>query len=89
LFYAADLIPEIADDIVNIDRAMRWGFAWRRGPFELMDQLGPARIIARLDQEKRRLPRMLAALKEARADTFYRNGEFLGLDGHWRPIPPE
>jgi 3-hydroxyacyl-CoA dehydrogenase len=89
LFYAADLIPEIADDIVNVDRAMRWGFAWRRGPLELMDQLGPARIIARLDQEKRRLPRMLAVLREARADTFYRNGEFLGVDGDWRPIPPE
>ena len=42
LLYAADLVPEIADDIVNIDRAMRWGFNWQRGPFELLDLIGPS-----------------------------------------------
>ena len=42
LVYAANRIPEIADDIVNVDRAMRWGFAWEMGPFEIWDALGVA-----------------------------------------------
>ena len=34
--YAARRIPEIADRIVDVDRAMRWGFAWELGPFEIV-----------------------------------------------------
>ncbi|MED5396287.1 MAG: 3-hydroxyacyl-CoA dehydrogenase family protein, partial [Pseudomonadota bacterium] len=45
LSYAADLIPEISDDVVNIDCAMRWGFNWKQGPFEMLDALDPARFI--------------------------------------------
>lgn len=40
LAYASRRIPEIADDIVNIDRGMRWGFGWDLGPFETWDALG-------------------------------------------------
>ena len=36
---------EIADDILNIDRAMRWGFAWSKGPFEILDEIGPNNFI--------------------------------------------
>ena len=35
LIYASNRIPEIADDVVNVDNAMRWGFNWELGPFEL------------------------------------------------------
>ena len=45
LAYAADLVPEIADDIANVDNAIRWGFNWVHGPFEMLDHLGPARVI--------------------------------------------
>jgi 3-hydroxyacyl-CoA dehydrogenase len=38
--YAAALVPEIADDIVAVDEAMRLGYAWKWGPFELIDRLG-------------------------------------------------
>lgn len=89
LAYAADLLPETADDIVNIDRAMRWGFAWTRGPFELLDHLGPQRVIARLRAEGRPVPRMLALLEQNGAPSFYLDGEFLGLDGAYHPIPAE
>jgi len=91
LLYAADLVPEIADDIVNVDRAMRWGFAWKKGPFELLDAVGPARVIARLESEGRPLPRMLAVLKQAGADSFYGDGgaSFLGTDGKFHPMPAE
>jgi len=40
LIYAANRLGEIADDIVEIDRALRWGFGWERGPFETWDALG-------------------------------------------------
>ncbi len=88
LCYAADLIPEIADDIVNVDRAMRWGFNWQKGPFELLDLLGPERVIARLEGEGRPLPKMLQVLRSARAESFYQqNGRaYLGLDGCFHPL---
>lgn len=89
LFYAADLLPEIADDIVNIDRAMRWGFAWERGPFELLDHLDPKRVITRLRAEGRKVPKLLTLLENSGAETFYRDGHFLGLDGKYHPIPAE
>ncbi|MBM4378093.1 MAG: enoyl-CoA hydratase/isomerase family protein [Deltaproteobacteria bacterium] len=40
LAYASRRIPEIADDYVNIDRAMRWGFGWEMGPFQVWDAYG-------------------------------------------------
>lgn len=89
LLYAADLVPEIADDPVNIDRAMRWGFNWKRGPFELLDHLGPERVIARLEAEGRPLPRLLAVLKESGGSGFYRDGSYLGPDGRYHPVPAE
>ncbi len=90
LLYAADLVPEIADDIVNIDRAMRWGFNWQRGPFELLDQITPSRMIETLARGGKPLPRMLEVLKSAGADSFYRDGgaTYLGLDGSYHDVPP-
>src|SRR6185312_984547 len=40
LIYAANRLGEIADSVVDIDRALRWGFGWERGPFETWDALG-------------------------------------------------
>ncbi len=40
MHYAASLLGQIADDIPSIDRAMRWGYNWKYGPFELIDKLG-------------------------------------------------
>jgi 3-hydroxyacyl-CoA dehydrogenase len=89
LLYAAELVPDISDDVVNVDRAMRWGFAWKQGPFELLDQIGPARVIARLEAAGQPLPKMLAVLKAAGADSFYRDGQFLGTDGTYHAVPAE
>ena len=85
LRYAADLVPEISDDIVNIDRAMRWGFNWAMGPFELLDTIGTGRVIDKIRAEGAELPAMLAVLAQSGSDTFYRNdgAEFLGADGAW------
>jgi len=48
LAYASRRIPEIADDFVNIDRAMRWGYNWELGPFELWDAYGVKKGLARM-----------------------------------------
>jgi len=91
LAYAAGLVPEISDDVVNVDRAMRWGFAWKQGPFKMLDALGPARVIERIEADGSQVPTMLAVLRDAGVESFYRNDgtEFLGLDGSYRPVPPE
>ena len=89
LLYAADLLPEISNDIVNVDRAMRWGFAWSQGPFELLDRIGPAKVISLLRREGRRLPRMLTVLEGSGASSFDGPETFLGVDGRMHPLPPE
>jgi 3-hydroxyacyl-CoA dehydrogenase len=89
LCYAADLVPEISDTIVGVDRAMRWGFNWHQGPFEMLDAIGPERVIARLESEDHALPRMLAVLRDTGATSFYRDGECLGPDGQWHAVEPE
>jgi len=93
LCYAADLVPEIADDIVNVDRAMRWGFNWAQGPFEMLDGLDPQQVIARLEAEGKAVPKMLATLRASGQASFYRdtaNGaEYLGSDGRYHAVPAE
>jgi 3-hydroxyacyl-CoA dehydrogenase len=51
LAYSAALVGEIADDIVSIDRAMRWGFNWELGPFETWDAIGVAPSLERMKKE--------------------------------------
>lgn len=88
LCYAADLLPEISTDIINVDRAMRWGFGWQRGPFEMIDQLGAETLIKSLTATKTKLPNMLRILQASGAQSFYRNDgrEYLNLDGEWQSV---
>ena len=87
LCYAADRVPEIANDIVNLDRAMRWGFNWQHGPFEMIDQLGADRLIALLEKTKTPLPNMLRVLQTSNEKSFYRNGnEYLTTEGKWETV---
>ncbi|MEX2650329.1 MAG: 3-hydroxyacyl-CoA dehydrogenase family protein [Alphaproteobacteria bacterium] len=81
LAYAADLVPGIADDIVNVDRAMRWGYAWAKGPFEMLDALGAPAFAARLEREGGPLPRMLAVLRKSGRRAFYDGATYIGADG--------
>lgn len=86
LAYAADLVPGIADDIVNVDRAMRWGYAWAKGPFELLDALDPAAFARRLEAENTPVPAMLRVLRAAGRDRFRSgDGTYLGTDGRMHP----
>src|ERR1041385_30613 len=54
--YSAQMIPEISDRIVEIDRAMRWGFAFQKGPFELWDALGVSETVTRMRREGCAIP---------------------------------
>ncbi len=71
LLYAARRIPEVADDVVSIDRAMRWGFGWELGPFEIWDALGVKRSVERMIAEGRDVPEGIRALAESDTPSFY------------------
>jgi len=67
--YAADCLPEIADDAASIDRAMRAGFNWEMGPFELWDAAGLGATVARMQTASPIVQKLLAA----GAPSWYRN----------------
>ncbi len=71
LIYSANRIPEIADDIVNIDRSMRWGFAWDMGPFETWDAVGVADSVARMKADGLTVPAWVEQMLESGRDSFY------------------
>ncbi len=71
LVYSAERVPEIADRIVEIDRAMRWGYAHTLGPFELWDALGFEAVCERLEKEGRALPDNVVRMRSAGAKSFY------------------
>jgi 3-hydroxyacyl-CoA dehydrogenase len=60
--YAARRVPEIADTVVHVDRAMRWGFAWELGPFELWDAVGVQAMARQLEKEGKALPPIVTRL---------------------------
>jgi 3-hydroxyacyl-CoA dehydrogenase len=69
--YAARRVPEISDHVIDVDRAMRWGFAWELGPFELMDAVGVAAFAAGVQREGRTLPPVLERLLASGRKSFY------------------
>ncbi|MDQ0504334.1 3-hydroxyacyl-CoA dehydrogenase/enoyl-CoA hydratase family protein [Xanthobacter agilis] len=87
LAYAARLVPEAADDIVAVDDAMRLGYNWKFGPFELIDKIGAARLIDMLKADGVEVPALLALAAER---PFYRveagARQYLGTDGTYRDI---
>lgn len=72
LAYAAARYPEIADSLVDIDRAMEWGFAWELGPFALWDALGVAETVARMEQEGINVATWVKQMLAQGNSTFYR-----------------
>ncbi|MBM3803520.1 MAG: 3-hydroxyacyl-CoA dehydrogenase/enoyl-CoA hydratase family protein [Acidimicrobiia bacterium] len=75
LVYAANRVPEIADDIVSVDNAMKWGFNWELGPFETWDALGVASVAQRLEREGRPVPKLAEEVLATRSQTFYAQRE--------------
>lgn len=71
LCYAANCIPEIADDVATIDNGMKWGYNWDLGPFEIWDALGVKETAARLEKEGRAVPQLVRDLLAAGKTSFY------------------
>lgn len=88
LAYAAALVGDAADNIADIDEGMCLGYAWKEGPFALIDRIGADWLIARLEAEGATVPPILAL---ARGRSFYRveggRLEQLGLGGAYHAVP--
>ncbi len=72
VIYAASVVPEISDRIVEIDRAMRWGYANKLGPFELWDAMGLPETAARVRKEGRPIPATVEKMLASGQTSFYR-----------------
>ncbi len=71
LLYTARRIPEIANDIVNIDNAMKWGFNWELGPFEIWDAIGVEESVSRMKKEGRAIPPLVEKILATPHKSFY------------------
>ena len=82
LRYAANRIPEIANNIVDVDRAMRWGFNWELGAFETWDAIGVEKSVARMREEGASIPANVERMLESGAKSFYKteNGQRFFFD---------
>jgi len=87
LCYAASLVPEVTEDLTQIDDAMKLGYNWIKGPFELLDEIGAEGFINRLKDDGRDVP---SFLQKSLPKKFYTALEselsFLGVDGATKPI---
>ncbi len=91
LIYAANRIPEIADTIVDIDNAMRWGFNFEMGPFETWDAIGVKESVTKMEADGLTVPEAVKSMLAAGNDTFYRleNGKPTYYDfstGSYQPV---
>ena len=72
LIYSANRIGEVSDDILNIDRAMKWGFGWELGPFEIWDALGFVDTLERMVSSGYTVPKSILKLKNSGFTSFYK-----------------
>ncbi|MCL5034752.1 MAG: 3-hydroxyacyl-CoA dehydrogenase/enoyl-CoA hydratase family protein [Bacteroidetes bacterium] len=94
LIYSANRIPEIAEDVMSIDNAMKWGFGWELGPFETWDAIGLEKSVDKMKSEGRQIPQKLLEMIASGAKSFYKeeNGTHLFYDFKTRsykevPVP--
>ena len=69
--YAARRVPEISDNVADVDHAMKWGFAWEMGPFEMMDAIGVHAFAAQVQKEGRALPALIEKVLASGRKGFY------------------
>ena len=87
LAYAASIVPEATQTILGVDDAMKLGYNWKAGPFEMIDAFGPAALCAKLTESGIAVPPILEAVGDGK---FYRveNGkrQYFGLDGQYHDV---
>jgi 3-hydroxyacyl-CoA dehydrogenase len=92
--YSANRVPEISDSIVEIDRAMRLGFNWELGPFELWDAAGVEATVARMKKEGKAVAANVEKLLAAGQKAWYGDDRktssgrvyFDLAGGNWKPV---
>ncbi|OCA81335.1 3-hydroxyacyl-CoA dehydrogenase/enoyl-CoA hydratase family protein [Pseudobacillus wudalianchiensis] len=90
LVYSARLTGEIADDIVSIDRAMKWGFGWEQGPFEIWDAIGLQSSLQKMEAEGLAVPSWVKEMAASGHVSFYKeeNGEtYFYHNGDYQKVP--
>ncbi|WP_223701413.1 3-hydroxyacyl-CoA dehydrogenase/enoyl-CoA hydratase family protein [Sutcliffiella deserti] len=90
LSYSAQLLGEIADDIVAIDQAMKWGFGWDHGPFETWDAIGLEESVMKMKEDGILVPKWVDELladghrsfykKDNGTTSFYDNGNYKAME---------
>lgn len=89
LVYSADLLNHIADDIIAIDQAMKWGFGWSYGPFEIWDAIGIKQSVSRMNQEGITVPKWVQDFLAAGNESFYLKGQgapYYYHNGEYKPF---
>jgi 3-hydroxyacyl-CoA dehydrogenase len=82
LLYSAEKIPEVADDVLSIDRGMKWGYNWELGPFEIWDAIGLKSSVKRMEKEGEKIPPLVEQILSKDHSSFYgkRDGQTLFFD---------
>lgn len=90
LSYSAELLGDIADDIVAIDQAMKWGFGWDHGPFETWDAIGLEESVMKMKEDGILVPKWVDDMlanghrsfykKDSGTTLFYDNGTYKALE---------
>ena len=87
LSYAASLVPEITENIVNVDNAMKNGFLWKKGPFQMLDDLGPSWFVSKLIEDGLDVPVLLTKVG---TKNFYDDNDevssYFNIDGSYSQI---
>jgi len=73
LLYCANRIPEISDSYKDIDNAMKWGFGWEIGPFEIWDMIGFSSSVARIKSDNKTIPKWIKEMISKEEQGFYLN----------------
>ena len=71
LIYCANRVHEISDSYKDIDNAMKWGFGWRFGPFEIWDMIGLLSSVRRMESENKSIPKWIEKIKSKENSSFY------------------
>ncbi len=92
LSYAAQRVGDVADDVTAVDRAMKWGFGWQLGPFEVWDAIGVEKSVRRMESEGKEVPQLARYLLDKGRTKFYDRDDtgtrrfFHTCSGEMRPV---
>ncbi len=70
--YSAEILEDIAETILDIDNAIKWGFGWDIGPFEMWDAIGVKDMIPRMIKNGFNIPRWVSKMLDNKIFNFYK-----------------